>query len=66
MLEYTVLRQSFECLLAFSLVLPSLFFGFPINKLVFYIIVQMHKERFYLCVGGNHSEFVGQIKVIYI
>ena len=65
MLEYTVLKQSFECLVAQSVVLPSLFFEVPLNKcLFFYIIVQMHKERFYLCVGGDHSAFQGQIKVI--
>ena len=25
------------------------------------ILVHMHKNRFYLCVGGNHFEFEGQI-----
>ena len=26
----------------------------------------MHKNRFYLCVDGDHFEFEGQIKVILI
>ena len=26
----------------------------------------MHKKRFYVCVGSNHSEFEGQIKVVFI
>ena len=26
----------------------------------------IHTKRFYLCVGGNHFEFRGQIKVILI
>ena len=25
----------------------------------------MHKKRFYLCVGGNHFEIEGQVKVIF-
>ena len=26
----------------------------------------MHKKRFYVCVRSNHSEFEGQIKVVFI
>ena len=37
MLEYTVLKQSFERLVAYSVVLPSLFFWIPIKQVLFFI-----------------------------
>ena len=33
---------------------------------VYDIIVHMHKNSFYVCVGGNHFELEGQTKVILI
>ena len=35
-------------------------------KHVYAIIVHVHKNSFYVCVGGNHFEFEGQTKVIFI
>ena len=42
------------------------FFSFPLNKInvVYDIIVHMHENSFYVCVGGNHFELEGQTKVI--
>ena len=42
------------------------FLDFHLTNVVYDIIVHMHKNRFYLCVGGKHFEFEGQIKVILI
>ena len=60
MLSYTVIEYSFECLATLS----------AVNKLktnvVYDIIVHMHKNSFYVCVGGNHFKLEGQTKVILI
>ena len=54
MLKYTVLEHSFECL------------QISIKQMLFMILVHVIKKHFYLSVGGNHFDFEGQIKVIFI
>ena len=56
MLEYTVIKHSFECLYY-----VVHFLVFPLKNVVYDIIVHVHKNSFYLCLGGNHFELEGQI-----
>ena len=42
------------------------FLVFHKTNVVYDIIVHMHENSFYVCVGGNHFEFEGQTKVISI
>ena len=61
---YTVIKYSFECLATLSVVISSLFLNFPLTHVVCDIVVHIHKNSFYVCVGGNHFVLESQTKVI--
>ena len=66
MLEYTVIKQSSKALQPNLPYYVVYFLVFHLTNVSYDITVHVHKNSFYLCVGGNYFELESNIHVSHL